>query len=168
MSDHGNGTSPPGLAVIDIDGVLADVRHRLHHIGGPRRDWAGFFADMAGDELLADGASAVIQAHAAGLGIVYLTGRPERYRDQTLQWLSRADLPTGRLIMRPDHDRRPARAFKVEQLRLISATAHVDFLLDDDEVVCAAAERAGFTVRRADWVARDDVLRAAQDQMGRT
>ena len=35
---------PRPLAVFDLDGTLADVRHRLHHIEGRRRDWDAFFS----------------------------------------------------------------------------------------------------------------------------
>ena len=32
------------LAIVDLDGVVADVRHRLHHLEGRRKDWGRFFA----------------------------------------------------------------------------------------------------------------------------
>ncbi len=171
MSHHGAGPSPSEgspIAVIDIDGVLADVRHRLHHIAGRPKDWDSFFAEVDRDPLLAAGARAVAQASADGLRIVYLTGRPERSRSATQAWLERWHLPAGRLVMRSDRDRRPARMFKVEQLERLSAVSDVAFLLDDDDAVCDAAERAGFTVRRADWVDRGEDLRTAQDVTGRT
>ncbi|CAL9321484.1 hypothetical protein SUDANB91_06300 [Streptomyces sp. SudanB91_2054] len=40
--------------------------------------------------------------------------------------------------------------------------------MDDDELVCDDAERAGFTVVRARWAARSAELRAAQEREGRT
>ncbi len=33
----------PSVAVFDIDGVLADVRHRLHHVAARPKDWDAFF-----------------------------------------------------------------------------------------------------------------------------
>ncbi|MFZ9987574.1 MAG: LNS2 domain-containing protein [Candidatus Nanopelagicales bacterium] len=170
MSDHGSGTSPAGRtwAVIDIDGVLADVRHRLHHISGDRRDWAAFFAGMPDDALLAAGAEAVREACAAGLEVVYLTGRPESYRSQTLSWLERCELPAGNLLMRPERDRRPAVVFKVERLRSLRESGEVAYLLDDDEDVLRSARAAGFAVRHADWMGRQEALRQAQEASGRT
>ena len=67
------------LAVIDLDGVLADVRHRLHHISGGTKNWAAFFAGVGDDDVLAEG-RAVVDRLAADHEIVYLTGRPERTR----------------------------------------------------------------------------------------
>ena len=156
------------VAVFDIDGVLADVRHRLHHIESGRRDWDGFFASAPEDPALADGCQAALQAVASGLTLVYLTGRPERCRVDTVQWLSAQGLPEGELIMRRDSDRRPARVLKVDALRRIASQAHVAYLVDDDAQVVAAAEDAGFAVRLADWVPRQDPLTQAQETLGRT
>ncbi|MBA3955457.1 MAG: hypothetical protein H0X58_02180 [Acidimicrobiia bacterium] len=36
--------APRPLAVVDIDGVLADVGHRLHFLDRRPKDWKGFFA----------------------------------------------------------------------------------------------------------------------------
>ena len=156
------------MAVFDIDGVLADVRHRLHHIESGRRDWDGFFASAPEDPVLADGCQAVRQAVESGLTLIYLTGRPERCRVDTVQWLSAHGLPEGELIMRRDSDRRPARVLKVEALRRIASQAPVAYLVDDDLQVVAAAADAGFAARLADWVPRQDPLTQAQETLGRT
>jgi len=156
------------VAVFDIDGVLADVRHRLHHIESGRRDWDGFFASAPEDPVLADGCQAVRQAVESGLTLIYLTGRPERCRVDTVQWLSAHGLPEGELIMRRDSDRRPARVLKVEALRRIASQAPVAYLVDDDLQVVAAAADAGFAARLADWVPRQDPLTQAQETLGRT
>ena len=58
--------SPTAWAVLDIDGVLADVRHRLHHLDGARRDWGAFFAGMDADPVLAPGREVAQEAVASG------------------------------------------------------------------------------------------------------
>ena len=74
------------LVVLDIDGVLADVRHRLHYLASRPKNWDGFFAAAKDDELLEVGAE--FAKRAAGThDIVYLTGRPERLRAATQAWL---------------------------------------------------------------------------------
>ena len=158
----------PRVAVFDIDGVLADVRHRLHHIESGRRDWDGFFASVSNDPALAEGCQAALQAVASGLTLIYLTGRPERCRPDTLQWLGAHGLPEGELIMRRDSDRRPARVLKVEALRRIASRAQVAYLVDDDAEVVAAAADAGFAARLADWVPRQEPLTQAQETLGRS
>lgn len=171
MSDPVRASSPR-VAVLDLDGVLADVRHRLTHIEGPRRDWDAFFAGVGDDAVLAQGRAEAERARASGLEIVYLTGRPERCRADTGRWLSRHRLPEGELIMRRDVDRRPARLVKVEALRRLSRTRDVAYFLDDDPEVLAAAAAAGYEVRLADWLPRGDAagaaLREAQEGLGRS
>ncbi len=41
-------------------------------------------------------------------------------------------------------------------------------LVDDDELVCEDARRAGFTVVQARWTAPSDELKDAQEREGRT
>ena len=43
------------LAVFDIDGVLADVRHRLRHVEQRPKDWDAFFAAEPDDPTLVAG-----------------------------------------------------------------------------------------------------------------
>lgn len=146
---------PSSLAVFDIDGVLADVRHRLHHVAVRPKDWAAFFAAAPADPPLAAGLAAVAAAHEAGHRIVYLTGRPERCRDDTLAWLAAHGLPGGPLHMRGDADRRPARVTKVATLRRLSRQHRIAACFDDDAAVVAAIRSAGFPVHHADWMGDD-------------
>ncbi len=156
------------LAVFDIDGVVADVRHRLHHLERRPQRWGAFFSAADRDELLAEGAAAVQAQQSAGHDIVWLTGRPEWLRSVTTDWLSEQGLPTAALFMRPDHDYRPARLFKVETLRSFEQVAELVVFVDDDPDVVVAARAAGFPVTLAAWVPHSKTLNAAQEQAGRT
>ncbi|QMU68453.1 hypothetical protein [Streptacidiphilus sp. P02-A3a] len=159
------------LAVFDLDGTLAETGHRQRFLERQPRDWNGFFAAADQDQPLAEGVRLVLEA-AVTCEVVYLTGRPERCRRATLAWLARHGLPEGRLLMRGDHDRRPARATKLEALRGLGRGREVRMLVDDDELVCDAAERAGFRVVRARWASTSrsgsTALRDAQEREGRT
>ena len=155
------------LAVIDIDGVLADVEHRLHHLRGRPKNWAGFFAAMGDDPPYAEG-FALAHELATEHTIGYLSGRPERTRAVTQAWLATHGAPPGRLMLRPDDDRRPARLFKIGVLKRLAAQRTVALLVDDDPAVCAAAHAAGFEVRQVDWGTRTPVLYDAQERHGRT
>jgi hypothetical protein len=172
------------VAVFDIDGVLADVRHRLHLVDGRRKDWDGFFAAAAQDPPLAEGVQ-LARASAEDCDVVYLTGRPEHCRADTLAWLDRHGLPPGPLSMRRGRDFRPSRVAKLEQLRRLARRRTVAVAVDDDVQVCDAYERAGFRVLRAGWMATapppagrgrptaspsavQQVLHEAQEESGRT
>jgi phosphoglycolate phosphatase-like HAD superfamily hydrolase len=153
------------LAVFDIDGVVADVRHRLHHLHG-WRPWESFFAAADEDPLLPEGAN--LAADLAGQHeIAWLSGRPEWLRDVTREWLEGHGLPDGELHLRPMGDYRPAPVYKLDVLRRLAPRGIAAVIDDDDEVVQAALD-AGYPAVLADWVPRSDALRQAQDRDGRT
>jgi hypothetical protein len=155
------------VAVVDIDGVLADVRHRLHHVTDRPKDWRAFFAGAGDDGLLAEGEHTVRRL-AEVYEVVYLSGRPERLRAVTQAWFDRHDLPPGRLVLRPYDDYRPSSVWKVEQLESLAETRTVAVLVDDDPRVLDAARRAGFDVLPATWMGEHSALREAQERDGRT
>ncbi len=158
------------LAVIDIDGVLADVRHRAHHLDRPAPDYRRFFAAAPRDPLLSEG-SAVVHRLAEVCEIVYLSGRPDHCRRDTLDWFARHGLPPGELHLRPERDYRPARLYKVEVLRGLRRRAPVSVVVEDDPDVIAAVTAAGFDVLPATWMGEDDAaepLHRAQERDGRT
>jgi len=64
------------VAIFDIDGVVADVRHRLHYLQRRPKDWGGFFMDAGEDSPLTQGIS-LVDRFTADHDIVWLTGRPE-------------------------------------------------------------------------------------------
>lgn len=155
------------LAVFDIDGVLADVRHRLRHVERRPKDWAAFFAAAPEDPPLTEGLALARQA-AADCEVVYVTGRPEPCRTDTVTWLRAQGLPEGRLVMRSGRDRRPARLAKPELLARLAGGRTVAVVVDDDLAVCDAYEQAGYRVLRATWADRAPALEQAQEVEGRT
>jgi phosphoglycolate phosphatase-like HAD superfamily hydrolase len=166
MTEEERSAAPPvGLAVFDVDGVVADVRHRLHHLERGR-SWHRFFDAASDDPLLPEGARLVADLRRSH-DIVWLTGRPEWLRSVTERWFAEHGLPTDELHMRPDGDYRPAAAYKLSVLRNLAPRVVQAFVDDDDEVVRAAVA-AGFPAVLADWVPRGRILRRAQDRDGRT
>jgi hypothetical protein len=155
------------VAVIDIDGVVADVRHRVHLVDRQPKQWAKFFAAAAEDPPLAEGLALVAELAAAN-DIVWLTGRPERNRTATTAWLAAQGLPAGRLVMRPDRDFRPARITKRDELRRIRRTREITIVVDDDPAVVDVLRADGFPVQLAEWLPHSSTLRAAQEHDGRT
>jgi hypothetical protein len=160
-----------GLAIIDIDGVLADVRHRLVHVERRPKDWDAFFAAAPQDAPLNEGLQRAVDLADRG-DVVYLTGRPERCRRDTETWLADHGFPSATVLMRPDHDRRPARHFKLDEVRRLAKSAVVDVVVDDDQLVVDTLAAAGFAVEHAQWMPEDKPQQAslfdAQEREGRT
>ncbi|MFC4945418.1 hypothetical protein [Pseudonocardia sp. GCM10023141] len=155
------------IAVFDIDGVLADVSHRLHHIQGRSHDWGRFFRTADRDPLLAEGAER-LRAALIDHDVIYLTGRPEWTRRLTERWLARHGLPTGPLIMRDDYDRAPAPLLKRGELRRLARSRTIASVLDDDPSVVDVLEADGWPVELATWLPHSSTLKKAQDDLGRT
>ena len=150
-----------GFVVFDIDGVLADVRHRLHHIRQRPKRWDEFFAAAPADPLLPRGVDLLHTATGDGLAVVYSTGRPERCRRDTVEWFQRHGLPRGELRMRGDRDRRPARLLKLAVAQDLHTRGGVAYAVDDDRSVVTALRAAGFEVVHATWMS-DDALDGPQ------
>jgi hypothetical protein len=159
-------------AVLDLDGTLADVRHRLHHLKHRPKNWDAFFSAAPRDPVLPEGA-AVAHRLAEDHRVAYLSGRPERCRRDTQAWLERHALPVGPLYLRRDNDRRPSWMGKLLVLQRLAADGGVDVLVDDDVVVVKQARAAGFPVLVADWMPTEDAeeektLFDAQETEGRS
>jgi hypothetical protein len=164
------------VAVFDIDGVLADVRHRRHFIAG-RRAGPAFFAAAADDAPLNTGIELARAAGDRGLDLVYLSGRPENLREVTVGWLRANDVPEGRLLLRPERDRSPATAVKLRLLRRLTTTRRVVFFVDDDTDVVDAVRSAQPALVHGECVVADwqpggararRVMRRAQQDSGAT
>jgi len=160
------------LAILDVDGVLADVRHRLRHVESKPKDWHAFFSAAPQDGVLPQGLKRAREL-ATEFSIVYLTGRPERCRLDTDEWLLAHGFPDGELVMRSDSDRRPARFFKVGQARRLSKKGDIAVIVDDDSAVVDALREEGFTVEHATWMSETEpqhssILFDAQEREGRT
>lgn len=139
------------VAVIDIDGTVADVQHRLHLLDSDSpTKWADFF-DAAGDDpVLPDGAELAHEL-AADHDIVWLTGRPVRLAELTRRWLAEHGLPQGELLMQPQGDKRPARLVKLERVLELQQRRTVVLIVDDDPRVVSQLREAGLPVRHATW-----------------
>lgn len=155
------------IAVIDIDGVVADVRHRVHHVAVEPKHWGAFFSAAPDDPVLEQGV-VTVRKLAEVYEIFYLSGRPEHCRQDTLDWFERHDLPPGELHLRPNNDYRPSRIFKVEMLDRFSQRATVVVFVDDDPMVWESARQAGYDVLPATWMGHLPALHEAQEVDGQT
>ncbi len=130
-----------------MDGTLADVRHRLHHIkGSGRKNWHRFFEGMDEDkpnpEILQ-----MVRQYAQDHEIVIVTGRPDSYRRRTIQWLKRYQVPFSRLFMRPQGDHRPDYIVKKEIFDALGPDRdRVLLVIDDRPSVCDMWRDCGLKV----------------------
>jgi phosphoglycolate phosphatase-like HAD superfamily hydrolase len=138
------------IAAVDLDGVVSDARHRLHHLERRPKNWKAFFVEAAHDEPFEEGL-AVVAKLADEHDIVFLTGRPEHLERLTREWLARHGLDGHDLVMRPDGDRRPAAQVKPGLLRQYAGEREVAIVVDDDPDVIAALAAVGYPTFHATW-----------------
>lgn len=157
------------LVLFDIDGVLADDRHRAHYVqkdltgkyAHPPFDapsWSEYFrADlMAADGLWAPATALVNAFYASAKGdhIGCLTGRPETTRDATTRWLDKNRIYVDFLMMRDRKDHRSGADVKVDNLLVLSRMYNsVTFYEDKIEIVRAVQDAcpANVIVKHCDW-----------------
>lgn len=116
--------------IFDIDGTLADVNHRLHHLP----NWPKFFADMDKDPVV-EPVAATLRSFFHGpdnYQVIIVSARPDDYRLITGQWLDRNFIPYHRLYMRKSGDFRKDSIVKAEILEQIISDGYNPFLVIDD------------------------------------
>jgi hypothetical protein len=131
------------IAVMDIDGVLADATHRQHHLHGRPKDWDSFFAAVGQDPIIERGLQR-LKALSLDHDVVLLSGRPERTRADTVAWLGRQGISVSRLVLRVDADHRPAPALKADLVAGVGSPSEVAVVIDDDPSVIDRLSAMGY------------------------
>lgn len=119
--------------LFDIDGTLADNWHRQHLVQSDTPDWDKFFDSMSQDAPNKPVVELYELVKASDrYTIILVSGRPERYRGQTISWLDRHNITFNKLYMRPDGDRRPDFMVKKDMLDAIVGDGYeILFVIDD-------------------------------------
>lgn len=116
--------------IFDIDGTLADCQHRIHHVRN--KDWRAFFAACGDDSPIPHVIELVKDIASAGKAVVYVSGRSDECRRETLAWLGVNGLPGGALFMRKAGDHRPDNLVKAELLDQLLELGFEPIMVFDD------------------------------------
>jgi len=108
------------IFLVDIDGTLADLSHRLHFIENGKSQWDEFFDACPADAPIPEVIKTVQVLSQAGATILLVTGRSEACKLQTIQWLHDNEVPFDGLYMRKERDHRPDNIVKGELLDKLS------------------------------------------------
>lgn len=142
------------IIICDIDGTIADVRHRLHYIqneDGTKKakpDWTAFHAACVDDPPFEDVIEIVNHLVYAvrDYRLYMLSGRNDVVRKETERWL--ADyVGYVELHMRKAGDRRPDAEVKLEMVRELGFTPDkVLCIFDDRQCVVDMWRENGYRV----------------------
>jgi predicted secreted acid phosphatase len=118
------------IVIFDIDGTLADISERLHHVKEKPKNWKKFFAGMAQDKAIDSMVELCNILYAAGVKIILCSGRNEQHRKETVSWLKRQGVNYHELFLRPDGDMRSDVVVKREMFREFDKS-NVLFVVED-------------------------------------
>jgi hypothetical protein len=153
------------IVLVDMDGTLADVGHRLHHLQHckicgfngkflhdqghnyqPKKNWPAFFAACDQDAPI-EVVAKWVRALPPDYEVWIVSGRPrDLCHDKTVAWLEKHGIPYERLLMRAGGDMRPDDVVKQELLDEWVPKERVKFVIDDRASVCEMWRRNGLTV----------------------
>ena len=120
--------------IVDLDGTLCEIAHRLHFISDTtkNKDWKSFYLNMAADDVNEWCYSIIKLFSEDGVAILYVTGRPDTYKQVTLNWLRQNACPINGIYMRSASDSREDFVVKKEIYENeIKPSYNVLFCLED-------------------------------------
>ena len=123
------------IVIFDIDGTLADVSERIHHVRKKPKNWNAFFEGMAQDKAIHSLVRLCNILYASGLQIILCSGRNEEHRTETVNWLAGQGVNYHELLLRKEHDRRSDTVVKREMLANIDRSKILFVVEDRSRVV---------------------------------
>ena len=113
------------IYLVDIDGTVADLTHRLHFIQDKPADWNAFFAACPSDKPIPEVIEVIRAVGSGGHELHMLTGRSESVRYGTGVWLHNQFIPFRSLRMRKEGDHREDAIVKSEMLDTLLTDLHI-------------------------------------------
>ena len=123
------------IVIFDIDGTLADVSERIHHVKKKPKNWNAFFQGMAQDKAIHSMVRLCNILYDSGIKIILCSGRNEEHRPQTVQWLAQQGVNYHELILRRHGDMRSDTVVKREVLADIDRSKILFVVEDRSRVV---------------------------------
>ncbi len=119
------------IVLCDIDGTIANNDHRQHFLEG-KKDWDGFFSELINDEPIYNVISLVNDEYKKGNKIIFLTGRPERYRYSSTLWLKNYFKFKINLLMRENNDKNNKLKVKKQIFETNFSPDEILYCIDND------------------------------------
>ena len=88
------------ILFVDLDGTLSDDRWRRDAIP----DWDAYHAGIPNDSPRETVAQFLLLTSHCFDQVVILTGRPARFRGETIEWMKANSIPYDDILMRPNDD----------------------------------------------------------------
>lgn len=121
------------LYIFDVDGTLSDTTHRQHFVQGTPRDWQSFNEQMQFDAPRHNVVDVYLSLQEDPNNVMMMfTGRPEAYRQVTIDWVSALGIRYERLLMRPEGNYDDDCIIKKAMLDSVTPTFGTPVMIFDD------------------------------------
>jgi len=141
------------IIICDLDGTIADLQHRLHHIqkeNTTEEDYRNFYSaeSISADKPIQEVIDMVQKEEESGKTIIFVSGRSDESRQATEEWLKEhVDFPYSALLMRQAGDKRPDTEVKKDFLLQVLKDYEIEKVYDDrPRVIREVWEDAGLEV----------------------
>jgi len=92
------------IVIFDLDGTLADIKHRRHYVENGNHNWDKFYETCVNDTPNMPIVEICRRLKGSGLEIAIFSGRSDVVKKETEDWLSNNHIEYDFLYMRPQGD----------------------------------------------------------------
>ena len=121
--------------IVDIDGTLANGEHRQHWLKNKPKNWNAYQAAIHLDTPINPVIDLVNILYSTGLAILLCSGRQEKERKATEEWMKRHEVKYTELYMRPTEDYVDDTVIKERMFHRLKEEYNIKFVIDDRKKV---------------------------------
>jgi len=142
------------IVVIDLDGTLCNVDHRLHYVRSKKKNFTKFYAEVGNDTPNDWCLYMLSSLFHYRMIIVLVSARPKELTVETRNWLAKWNIPFHSLyLIRPSYtDSTPDVELKQAWLDKFVDKDRISFTVDDRQRVVDMWRKNGLTcLHCSDW-----------------
>ena len=130
--------------IVDIDGTISNISHRVHHVIGKNKNWNAFSELMDRDLPITKNINRIAYKFGSEYKILFVSGRSQKYKKKTEKWLSDYFYTDEYLLfLRKDNDKRPSFEIKRDILNNLRKKFIIKYAIDDNEKDLKMYEKEG-------------------------
>lgn len=139
----------------DLDGTLADLKHRLHYVKNRPANWDAFFKECVNDTPNLWCVELLRAMKTQGYNVIVVSARSRVVLKESREWMNKAGLSDIELVLvRPERDSTPDQILKKQWLDAYGKE-RVLFVVDDRQKVVDAWRAEGLVCLQCDvWSER--------------
>lgn len=118
--------------IFDIDGTLANTKHRNHFLETDIKNWPAFFKTSIYDTTNINIVNILNSYIKDGYKIILMTGRTIKYKDITVEWLSKYNITYDMLFMRDNKNFENVTSLKLKWYDHLKFILNIESIYEDN------------------------------------